>query len=153
MKVGACTRSFSMHIRQQSYGQSVARMQSNSKVAKGFNCMWIQDVIQVMLVEFATATLRVGTDIAHWTEGMTQGSCLANGVAIIVGVYLERKAYSIREVGQGWFTRALIQRFVDDIFILVNLYFAKAMDEDDMRSILGRMHARIAGQYEGYFKI
>ena len=109
-KTAAFSRSFSMHIRQQAYNQSFPRKQSNTKVSSDDNCMWIQDVIDVILVEFKTAMLKVGSRLAAWTEGITQGSNLANGIAMVVGAFLEKEAYSIREVGAKFFTRSFIQR-------------------------------------------
>ena len=149
------TRSYSLHLRAQAATSHLPRLQSHARATETHNVLKIMDIRKVIEYEFKTACLYYGGSRVCWTEGVTQGSNLAMGIAQLCGCYMEWRAYieiyaAIRadELFRSALVKVLLERWVDDIYLTTAISIKERGVTSDHLKVL---HAKVKEYtYERY---
>ncbi len=152
-RMKAFTRCYSLNLRNQRQKDVHPRLQPSKCNSDIYDVMHLLDLRILIELEFSNACLWFGDELVFFDEGVTQGSNLAMGIAQLCGGYME---FSISTciIGSAKFNvDFLLQRWVDDIFIVLSIFFVNDADTQEAVSFASALADRIAGVYRQHFHL
>ena len=116
-------RCYSLHLRNPCKSDLLPRLQPTKCNSEVYDVLHLLDIRVLVGVEFPTSALKFGSELIYFNDGVTQGSQLAMAIAQICGVYMEASAAASMLASAHFTIDFLWQRWVDDIYIVIAVFF------------------------------